>query len=346
MNLHLLLPDLFWPQAAGAEPYRGVGVPALETLLGRGAARRSPGASLEQWFADEYGIEPQHDRPFGPLALLGDGGEPSQHFWLAADPVHLKVHHDQLVLAEASRLHLVREEADALTDRLNAHFGGEGIDFVAPRPQRWYLRAAEEPRIRTTPTAAVAGRRIDSFLPSGTDGKRWRGILNEVQMALHGHPCNEAREARGELPINSVWLWGAGRMPALTDTAPYGAVWSGHPLALGVAAAAGAMRHALPPSGDRWLSEMAEVRGDHEPPLVVLDGLRTAACYRDLAGWRDALQSIERDWLAPLLAGLRAGKLTQLTLHALGCDFSCVAAAARADLAKLWRRAKRLSSYA
>ena len=35
-------------------------------------------------------------------------------------------------------------------------------------------------------------------------------------MLLHQHPVNEAREARGELPVNSFWLSGCGRAQAAT----------------------------------------------------------------------------------------------------------------------------------
>ena len=37
-------------------------------------------------------------------------------------------------------------------------------------------------------------------------------------MLLHAHPVNEAREARGELPINSLRLWGAGRARAARNS--------------------------------------------------------------------------------------------------------------------------------
>ena len=54
------------------------------------------------------------------------------------------------------------------------------------------------------PLSAIAGRRIDGDL----DGKptaitRW---LNEVQMFLHLHPVNEARQMKGQPAINSLWL--------------------------------------------------------------------------------------------------------------------------------------------
>ncbi|MCB1639923.1 MAG: hypothetical protein KDI15_13865, partial [Thiothrix sp.] len=30
----------------------------------------------------------------------------------------------------------------------------------------------------------------------------------ELQMLLHQHPVNQARERQGQLPVNSLWLWG------------------------------------------------------------------------------------------------------------------------------------------
>ena len=52
------------------------------------------------------------------------------------------------------------------------------------------------------------------LLPAGNEGSVWRRRMNEAQMVLHAHPGNEAREARGELPVNSVWFWGAGELGA------------------------------------------------------------------------------------------------------------------------------------
>jgi hypothetical protein len=67
---------------------------------------------------------------------------------------------------------------------------------------------------------------------------RW---LNEVQMFLHGHPVNEAREACGKPVVNSLWLWGGGRQPA-AQPATYSSVWSDNPLAAGPGRH---LRHAL-----------------------------------------------------------------------------------------------------
>lgn len=335
MNLHLLVPESFWPAAAGVEPYRGLALPALETLLARGTRTRVAGASLERWLAAAHGLSAE--LPLAPYSLRGDGVEPGDHWWLRADPVHLKVHGDRLVLADASRLELTADEARQYVATLSAHFAGEGMTFVAPHPQRWYARVAAEPRLGTLPTTEVAGRSVASFLPSGGDGARWRKAVNEMQMLLHDHPCNSAREASGQLPVNSIWLWGAGREGRLA--APYGGAWADHPLVAGLAAAGGYTARPLPASG-----ALLDTRGGGTQ-LVVLASLPPTA-YGDLQRWREALAVLEQNWFAPLLDALRKSALESLTLHGLGPDFGYASEIRPRDRWRFWRARRPLHAYA
>lgn len=335
MNCHLLVPDLFWPASSGNEPYRGLALPTLETLLARGRRAAIAGASLERWLAAEYRLP--EGLPLAPYSLRGERGEPGSHCWMRADPVHFKAHGDRLILADASRLAVTAEEARAFTEALNKHFAAEAFEFLAPCPQRWYLRTADEPRLRTTPTAEAAGRNVEPLLPAGNDGARWRKIVNEAQMLLHQHPLNDAREERGELAVNSVWLWGAGRDHKLA--APFDAVWTDEPLAAGLAAASGVAARPLPASA----ALLPEERRDGAQ-LVVLPLPVTA--YGDVADWRDAVMGLEQSWFAPLLTRLKGAALQSVTLHALGPDHGCDTALTRMDLLRFWKPRRPLHSYA
>ncbi|MGH8703368.1 MAG: hypothetical protein ACREVR_19625 [Burkholderiales bacterium] len=335
MNCHLLVSDLFWPASAGNQPYGGLQLPSLETLLARGKRVKTPGGSLERWLAGQYGLS--DGLPLAPFSLRGDGGEPGADCWMRADPVHLKVHGDRLVLADESRLAVTPDEAWEFVAAVNSHFAGEGISLIAPRPQRWYLRTANEPRLRTTPTSEAAGRNVEPLLPDGDDGARWRRIINEAQMLLHQHPCNEARERQDQLAVNSIWLWGPGRNRSLS--APYDTFWTDHPLAAGLAAAGGAAARPLPTSGDFLL----EARRDGRQ-LVVLSLPATA--YGDLADWRDAVAMLERLWIAPLLSGLQDAALQSLTLHGLGPDYGYTSTLTRRDRLRFWRVRRPLHAYA
>lgn len=335
MHCHLLVSDLFWPAAAGTDPYGGLALPALETLLARGRRVRIPGGSLERWLAGRYRLADA--LPLAPFSLRGDGGDPGAHWWMRADPVHLELHRGELLLADASRLAITPEESREFVSALNSHFAGDGISFVAPHPQRWYVRTASEMRLRVTPTSEVAGRNVDARLPEGDDGARWRGIVNEVQMLLHQHPANEAREQQGRRAVNSVWVWGPGRdgRPA----AAFEALWTDHPLAKGLAAASGSAARPLPASGQPLL----EARSS-ESHLVLL--ALPATAYGELAQWRDALATLERSWTAVLLAGLRDAALESLTLHGLGPDHGYSSILTWRDRLHFWRTRRPLQAYA
>jgi len=343
MNCHLLVPNLFWPASAGAGPYLERALPGLETLFARGRREREAGCSMERWLARAFALEAGEELPLAPFALRADGVDPGPHWWIGADPVHLKVHGARLILADASRFSITQREADELVAALNAHFATRDITFLAPRPQRWYARTSESPPARMSPTAEVAGMPVESFLPAGKAGARWRAIINEAQMLLHEHRCNAQREARGELAVNSVWPWGGGRAPARVPAAPYGAVWADHPLAAGLATASGAEVHALPASGEALVAGVAAAARDRACLAVI--NVPPATAYGDIEAWREAALALEQHWLAPLLRAVHAGALEAITLHALGRDFAYRVAYARRDRLRFWRILRPLPAY-
>jgi hypothetical protein len=341
MNCHLLIPSLFLPAGAGAEPYRNLDLPALETVLARGALTRLPGISLERWLAAAFRIAPQYDLPLAALSLRGEGADPRDSCWVRADPVHLQLYRDRLLLADSSCLEITKSEAAAMVVALNAHFRADDIEFFAPVPDRWYARLPDAPRILTTPTLEAAGRAIDGLLPQGEDGARWRRFLNEAQMILHDHPCNAAREARRQLPVNSVWPWGAGRLPEIPRQSPYAAVWSSQPLATGLARTVGVPERALPQSGGEFLRQAGGGTAERAE-LVLLDTLRGG----EPGTWRTRLAGLEAHWFAPLLAAVKRGTLKALAVHALGPDGTCAGTYTRLDRYKWWRTRRPLAAYA
>ncbi|MBI5909278.1 MAG: phosphoglycerate mutase [Betaproteobacteria bacterium] len=341
MHCHLLVPDLFWPGREFREIYRGLDAPALVRLVSKGRRRQAQTASLETWLCEQFSVERQQDWPVAPYSLLADGGEPGRHHWFRADPVHLKLEGGRLVLADSSTFSISQQEAESLSDSLNAHFSADSLTFYPLRPDRWYLRSETAPALETTELAAAAGRSIDTLLPRGGDAQIWRTRLNEVQMLLHGHAVNEERVNAGKVPINSVWLWGGGKLSDAVS-APFDAVRSRNPFAAGLAQAARLAARDLPDSAADWLRASASEGVN----LIVLDRLRGAAQYGDAHGWREGMQQLERDWFAPLLEALRQERIGMLSLHALGPEGAFSAEVTRGDLRRFWRRVKPLADYA
>ena len=344
MNCHLVVSPLLWPATAGAVSYGELELPALETIMARGERTPAAGRSIERWLAATFDAGHGDELALAPFALRGDGGEPADYGWLCADPVHLRIHADRVVLADPSRLAIAADEARELVDTLNAHFAERGIVFLAPYPDRWYARVACAPTLHTTPTAEVAGRNIEAYLPKGKEQALWRSVFNETQMVLHEHPCNQRRERKGELTVNSLWFWGAGSDSPLRPNARYHAVWSNEAVAQGLARASGIEARPLPGSASDFVEKARETNLPDSMNLVVLPPLPGAA-YGDVGAWHKALLGIETFWLAPLLAHTFKGTLSSLTLFALGPDTGWSTYLTRAHRLKFWRRRRHLSEY-
>lgn len=324
-HLSLVLPGLLGEQTAE------VSLPALEKVLAR-ADRREGRAGLEAALFELFGVsvQPDRDLPVAAVGYVSDVGRKPKGYCLRADPVHLVPDRDHLVLVDGATLRLSRPEAERLVDELNAHFAGEGWRWEASVPTRWYLTLPEAPALRTYPLSMVAGKAIRNYLPVGAEGRRWHGIMNEVQMLLHASEVNRHRQAQGEIPVSSVWFWGGGAVPTVGHSR-WSQVWSDEPVSLGLAELSCTPHSAVPADAETWLRE-ATAPGEH---LLVLEDLCLALRKDEGAGAQAALLAVHETWLAPLFAALRGRTLNSLSLHAgNGRVFHLT----RAGLRRWWRR--------
>jgi len=296
VHAELMVPALF---AAPPAPRR----PALELLLARARRIESDPESAESWLGRAFGVEPL---PAGALTAGAPG------FWLRADPVHLRLLRERIVIVPVQGL--AHAHVAALLDTLNRHFAGRH-EFRAPHPERWVMSSAPA-AIDTPPARTLAGADLAAHLP----GAPWPALLNEIQMVLHEHPANAGRE----LEVNGLWLWGAGELPARARAA-WRSVSAEDPLALGLARVARLAHRTPPPSADEWLAELPA------------DG-------RHLAAFDAAHASLEAEWFAPLLAALKRGRIAMLTLQVpeAGLAFETT----RADLRRFWRRPRPVGDHA
>lgn len=162
----------------------------------------------ERWLRARFGLEP--DRAVAAWSALADGHE--QADW-RLDPVHLHVGRDHLVLTDPARLSLAAEDARALADAIAPLFADEGLVLDADAGARWYLREldpARPLRLRTRSMLGALGRNIDAWMPVGDDARRWRRLVNEVQMTWYAHSVNARRESSGLPAVNSLWIEGRG----------------------------------------------------------------------------------------------------------------------------------------
>jgi hypothetical protein len=339
-TVDLLLPGLLPTQRVDAPATPLPRLPTLELLLARGDRATLNETSAVQWLMRRFGVNTAFELPAGALSLLGDGGEPGDAHWLRADPVHLRLHRDQLILADHRVFEISQVEAEAITDALNRHFTQDGFVFYPLRPERWYLRLAVPPAIVTRPPADAIGRHIDPLLPCGPDALAWHRLCNEIQMLLHDLPVNAERESRGVLAVNSVWLWGGGLFPTALAR-PYALVIASDPVARGLARAAGCAV-ATP---DR---DIGSLLADRTPGDVLWydPDLHIARAYGDDAALAAALERLEQTVFAPLLDHLKGGQLARIRIVTFAESGGDCFETTRASLWRFWRSVMALSHYA
>jgi len=327
MHVTLLLPGALVPREvvrALAEP---LAASALAALLARAQVSGDSEAEAPPhfaWLAEHLfqSAAPLATAPYAVAALCGHAPAADEILW-HADPVHLEAARDHVALAPLAAP-LPDDDAGALVAAANALAAEAGAEFVRVG-DRWFLRTAREWAMDTQPLAAALGEPLHTVLPTGRDAAVWNRLLTEIQMTWHAHPANEAREARGEATVNSMWLHGGGRWtplqrPAFATVLADEPEWRGAALAAGIAAS---------PVDTRPV----------DGALVVWSDLLVPRLRQDWTHWIAALHALDAR-LAPLV---RAGTLDlvltgEATLRRLRARPS--------DRLKFWRAASPEQAFA
>lgn len=241
---------------------------------------------------------PEGSWPIAALSRQADAGDAAGAAWLRADPVWLRPDINGVrLMAHGEALLPTQADCEALLPALKPLFGDAGFLLDAPAPARWYLRLPREAKIpEFTDPRDVLGDDLFEHLDSGPEGRRWRALANEAQIVLHNHPWNAERAAKGQPPINGLWFWGGGTLPAegIKTRSRHSAIYTDDPTAHALAANV-CDAGALPP---RYPAGPGDLASD-----LVFDLTDT----RDLA-W------LEHEWLRPALTALRKGEIDHLEL--------------------------------
>lgn len=310
-----------WRRATALQP---VVLPSLERLVRRGALSRVE--SVEPGWNEQHlrlltllGLRAEAGHGAAILEWLGLGGEPLQGGWLRAEFVHLEVGSHNARLHALADLDAVAAAQLAATLQAGLQFPGIAV-LPSPDPQACagvFLHAGQ-------PFDALChAARFDDLLelrdvlPQGHDGPRLRRLLTEAQMLLHDHPVNTERERRKRLVANAVWLGGAGEFTGVRS-GPLPGIASDSPYLKGLCRLYGGEARPVPASA-------AAVESASR--LVELEAVN----HSDQAM---PLSRLERDWFAPLVDGIGAGRfpdvVVQLDEYRVRVD--------RAALRRFWRR--------
>jgi hypothetical protein len=302
-------------------------LPALEMLIAR--AQRAP---LPQGWRDHlrtrFAAAPQLQ--LAPAAVVANGlgvpGDIGTQYWLAT-PVHCFAGLDSVQLHPAGLLDLPLQTQSELAAEFSVVFADTPWR-LHPTGKRELLLSGGALAASAADPAVSMGADLRDGLPRGADAATLRRLGVEIEMWLYEHRINRERQARGELPVSGLWLWGA----TSPDTP-----------------AASPERRAprLPLSGrlfgeDAYAQALWRSRGSPVAPLP--DGFERLAASTDgldvvlypMPGAQNPLQAfeqLEQRWLAPALQALRARRLSALSLLAGSLAYRLT----RWRLARFWR---------
>lgn len=328
--MHILIPYAAPPGPQCRQALRGLQLPALAALW--------PWLSTGQQMAGtEDALSPLFERvqaramgwpdtdgllPWAAQDAQRAGLPATQGGWAWITPCHWQINADHVAMDHPAHLDLSPGDSEALRTAMQPYFAEDGITLhptaraadaesdsdaaphvtpVLPRAVTWL---AQGDILRDLPTASLAracGAKVDAWMPRAAQARSLRRLQNEMQMLLYRHPVNDARAARRQLPVNSFWISGTGRLPAPE-----------------VSAAKDVAPHAS--------AAAIELHSD----------LQAAALRDDAASWVRAWQALDGGTIAPLLDRARAGQTLAITL----CG-ERLAATLLLDNSRWWRRLQR-----
>ena len=231
--MHLLIPFASAISPAAVQVVHDLALPNLGWLL----ARLTP---TERDDDDVFSAAPPHERalgaawgwhapagalPFAARAAAADGIDVGDRAWGLITPVHWHLGRDHVTLVDPQALALTEAESRAAFDAVRELFDSEGFALHWGAPLRWYAAHASFADLPCASLDRVIGRNVERWLrvaPQGRSEQRpehrlIQRLQSELQMLLYPHPLNEAREARGELTLNSFWLSGCGRFQSAAE---------------------------------------------------------------------------------------------------------------------------------
>lgn len=335
MDISLYIPGLFDTEIDIAEE-QATKLDALELLLAR--ARRTPvrnmshNAALCELFG--YVQTEDEDIPMAAIGRLMDEEKRPEGYWMRADPVHLHADQKSLNLLDVSNLSLTQHDALALAACIRQSFSEMGWELEVPVPSRWYVKMDGKPRIQTTEIQSVVGKDIQQYMPTGDDAGTWHRLMNEIQMQLHNADINKLREERGELPVNSLWLWGTGALPDLLERY-WTRVYSDDNNTMGLSMLSNTPCLPLPEKAGEIFNE----DGRKAEVLVVMSDFQTTMLQR--AQRRQQLLQFESNWCSALLEKVQEGKLHSLRIITRSGEFKIN----KLSLMKFWLRSKTFDYY-
>lgn len=214
----------------GRTPLQAAHTPNMDAIAAAGVVGRANNvpeslpAGSDVATLSLLGYDPMsHYTGRAPLEAAAQGIELGADDW--AIRCNLVTVQDQ-VMKSFTAGHISTEEATALLTTAQEKLGGGRLEFrpgVSYRNLLIYRGAGETAPFgqdtRTTPPHDLTDKSVLDDFPRGPGSDLLTRLMSDSVELFAGHAVNEARKAKGKPPATNVWLWGQGRVPALTPFA-------------------------------------------------------------------------------------------------------------------------------
>lgn len=184
-------------------------------------------ALTKDWLTTQHGCTPAEGLKLQDLgfeapatACIGAGLGPwhatesqTDHTVWVAQMCATVISQERATILPLALVEAAQSDIAALEQSASPLFGddGDGIQITPLSDGLWRVHADFPENGRTISPMALAGQDLGDWWPTESAWRSWRKRVNEIQMAWHDHPVNQARELRGLPPINSVWLYGGAK---------------------------------------------------------------------------------------------------------------------------------------
>jgi hypothetical protein len=345
-HISLVLPFALPAPEFAPDLTRALQTPALAALLSKTSDVRYRPLDTdarvlphELWIARALGVAHGLVPGVATSAMRAIGLDPEDGMWFVVNPTHIQIARTHLQMDDMRQLDLREEEARALFDSARPCFEDAGYTLAWGTHDTWFMRADAWTEITTASPDAAVNMNLTDWMPSGPQARAFRKLQNDVQVTWFTDPANAAREARGQLPINSFWPWGNASM-ATEHAQQLVAKVSGKPLVRPRVAAF---------ETPGWLTALADRRLDSLTGLdALLDGddnwllacgnVVAPGIAADWSGWLQQMQRLETELFAPLLAALKNGRIKTVRLVLSHRDGHLETTTTPLAQRKFWRR--------
>ena len=135
-----------------------------------------------------------------------------QDGWLI-EPVGLQLARDHMVLDTGAAAQLSPADATRLMDAIRPLADDDGYEVSLLSPTAWWLAPRAGATVRAWRLDAVSieiasGRHVNDWLPQGEDARRFRRLLNEVQMTWYAAHDGALAQVNPLAAINGIWMSG------------------------------------------------------------------------------------------------------------------------------------------